>query len=393
MTLVSVIIPTYNRARLVTRTIDSVLAQTYRDIEVIVIDDGSTDDTRAVLEGYGDRITVIYQTNGGAGRARNTGLRAAHGELLNLVDSDDIFLPTKLEHQVAYLEKHPESDVVLCGWRDVDDADGRTLAEITALPVDDMLKTCLLARNEGLLSPHVLLMRRRCVERTGFFDETLPIRETEDYWLRMALAGCRFGMVEEVLCVYANRSDGRGKSLEKLEQTMPTILRKVFSHPQLPAEIAAMKDEIYARSAISFALHHYQRQDLPPDERRTKARALMRQALAGKTLVGWQTDTFDPIVYMALARAPKQPEIALQVFLDQVCGGLAQRQWLYAHLFGKLHAINAFRAYEAGRRTGTIYHILRGLAYDRRLLNNRGIAGLLKRVLISSHAEAGRGAS
>lgn len=381
MPLVSVMIPTHNRAALVTRAIDSALAQTYPEVEVIVIDDGSTDATQAVLAAYGERIRVIRQANTGLAGARNAGLRAAHGELLNFLDDDDTLLPEKLARQVAYLNEHPEVDLVLCGWQDISAEDGRVLAEFREIAVDEMLKTNLLAGNEGLLPAHVALVRRRVVEQVGPFDESLPMREGEDYWLRVALAGFRFGMIDEVLCHYESRETGMGKNWAKLERTMPMILQKVFSHPQLPAEIAAMRDEIYARSAISFALHHYARQDLPAAERHERARGYLHQAFDGKPIAGWRTDTFDPIVYMALASAPEQPEAALQIFFNEVCSGLAQRQWLYAHLFGKLHAIRAFRAYAAGRRTHTIYHIMRGLSYDRRLLNNRGIGGLLKRAL------------
>jgi glycosyltransferase involved in cell wall biosynthesis len=106
--LVSVVIPTYNYARFVSEAVDSVLAQTYPSLEVVVVDDGSTDDTREVLARYGDRIRYIYQPNAGLPAARNTGIKAARGEFIGLLDSDDVFHPRKFELQMRYMLAHPE---------------------------------------------------------------------------------------------------------------------------------------------------------------------------------------------------------------------------------------------------------------------------------------------
>ena len=105
---VSVIIPTYNRANLVTEAINSVLMQSCKDIEIIVIDDGSTDNTSKVLKTFGDRIRYIKQKNMGAGAARNRGLKEANGKYIAFLDSDDIWLDFKIELQVAIMEKLPE---------------------------------------------------------------------------------------------------------------------------------------------------------------------------------------------------------------------------------------------------------------------------------------------
>lgn len=114
--LVSVIIPTYNRAYIIGPTIDSVLAQTYRNFEIIVVDDGSKDDTRAVLEKYGDQVRYLYQPNAGLAAARNTGLAAARGEFIAFQDSDDLWLPWKLEVQVSVMRHIPALCLV---WTDM----------------------------------------------------------------------------------------------------------------------------------------------------------------------------------------------------------------------------------------------------------------------------------
>jgi hypothetical protein len=114
--LVSVLIPSYNRAYILATAIDSVLAQTYRPIEVIVVDDGSRDDTRAVVARYGDQVRYIHQSNGGLAAARNTGLAAARGEFIAFEDSDDAWLPWKLKVQVAVLQRFPQ---VALTWTDM----------------------------------------------------------------------------------------------------------------------------------------------------------------------------------------------------------------------------------------------------------------------------------
>lgn len=114
--LVSVLIPTFNRAYILGKTIESVLAQTYQPLEIIVVDDGSTDDTRALVETFDSRVHYIYQENAGLAAARNTGLKAARGEFIAFQDSDDLWLPWKLQAQVAIMRRFPELALV---WTDM----------------------------------------------------------------------------------------------------------------------------------------------------------------------------------------------------------------------------------------------------------------------------------
>ena len=110
--LVSITIPSYNAASTIAETLDSVLAQTYPNVEVIVVDDGSTDDTQDVLGLYASKVTCIRQNNGGLASARNVGCRAAHGKYIALMDADDLCMPERIAVQVAYMEQHPE--IVMC---------------------------------------------------------------------------------------------------------------------------------------------------------------------------------------------------------------------------------------------------------------------------------------
>jgi len=183
--LVSIIIPAYNRADLISESLESALSQTYSNHEIIVVDDGSTDHTWDVLTGYGDRIKAIHQPNAGASAARNRALSEARGELVAFLDSDDAFLPEKLEVQVAFMQAHPEVVMSYTPYFESDSA----LNPIRVYAADsyprgwrDMLKGCTIA------TPTVMI-RRRILDQTGLFDETLPVSEDLDLWCRATLWG------------------------------------------------------------------------------------------------------------------------------------------------------------------------------------------------------------
>jgi tetratricopeptide (TPR) repeat protein len=182
--LVSVIIPNYNHARFLGDAVRSVLEQSHRDFEIIVVDDGSTDDSGEVAAGFGDKIRYIYQTNAGLSAARNTGLRAAKGSLIGVLDADDMYEPNSVETLVAALQADPEADGVYCGYQFVDETNN-LLPQIENRPVPSAdLYTVLLDGN--FFVPESIFLRRRVYDDVGFFDETLRACEDWDVWLRAA---------------------------------------------------------------------------------------------------------------------------------------------------------------------------------------------------------------
>lgn len=187
MPLVSVIIPTYNREKYVVEAIESVLVQTYKNLEIIVVDDGSTDGTEKILEPYRDRVVYIYQENQGPSAARNTGIRRANGQFIAFLDSDDLWLPEKLEVQVAYMETNPEVGLVHTGKLHREER-----------PTGPILKEWPYAEQsrsghifpEMFLGPAVLtptvVARRECFDVAGLFDEDLTFGEDHHLFLRIA---------------------------------------------------------------------------------------------------------------------------------------------------------------------------------------------------------------
>ena len=172
--LVSVVVPTFNYGHCVVDAVESALAQTYVPVEVIVIDDGSTDDTRARLEPYRDRINYVFQPNQGLSAARNTGIRAATGSLIALLDSDDAFHPRKLELQVAHLTAHPAVGVVATDH--FTDPAQRWPAVPEPVPVARETLQRVVATSR--FAPSSVLVRRECFDAVGLFDTSL--RSVED---------------------------------------------------------------------------------------------------------------------------------------------------------------------------------------------------------------------
>ncbi len=242
MGLVSVVIPAYNAERTIHDTIESVLAQTYREIEVIVVDDGSTDDTAREVAAFADRTRYVHQTNAGAAAARNSGIAIARGDYLALLDADDLWLPEKLERQLAFLAVHPEVGAVQCGARFVDRA-LRTLEIRRCRHVADPLWEVLHFRNlPAFLS--ALLMRRSCLERVGPFDTSLVILEEWDMAIKTARS-CGLAGLPEPLVLYRVHRANRSRDVDIHVAPGFAVLERLYADPDLPARVRAARREVY----------------------------------------------------------------------------------------------------------------------------------------------------
>ncbi len=190
MPKVSVIIPTYNRARYLAEAVESVLAQTFRDFEVVIVDDGSTDNTRDIAAKFPAAVRYYHQENEGASSARNAGIERAGGEYLVFLDSDDALLEDALEAGVAFLDRHP--GVGFCyGQLYSMDEDGRLLM---TRRLRGAKRSCVRTGKEqverilfrGDITPAAALVRRSCLEEVGGFDTAIPTGQDIDMWLRLS---------------------------------------------------------------------------------------------------------------------------------------------------------------------------------------------------------------
>jgi glycosyltransferase involved in cell wall biosynthesis len=199
---VSVVIPVFNRASVLRRAIDSALSQTLTALEVIVVDDGSTDGSASVAEEVGDRRVRVLRraSRRGVSAARNVGIEAARADIVAFLDSDDEWLPRKLERQVARLSEGPEpAKVVYCAFERYDDGAQQALGRSPQGVEGDVYRRLLAGWHPGNAS--VFAVSRAGVQAAGGFDEALLTAEDYDLWLRLARAGHRFAVVDELLAV------------------------------------------------------------------------------------------------------------------------------------------------------------------------------------------------
>ena len=204
MPRVSVVIPTYNCAHYLGQAIDSVLGQSYTDLEVIVVDDGSRDNTAEVAAAYGPRIRYMRQENSGLPAARNRAIEAAGGELIALLDADDWWEPNKLQAQVEMIDADGEVALVYTDLRVIYD-DGRVIPSFLAsrpLASDGYVFPQLV--QSGFILPSTVVLRKRCVQDVGMFDETMRSHEDIDLWLRL----CHRWKVRSVREPLVNRRQG-----------------------------------------------------------------------------------------------------------------------------------------------------------------------------------------
>jgi len=246
---VSVIIPTYNRGWIVREAIDSVLAQDAADFELIVVDDGSTDDTEELLSNYGGDINVIRQENSGVGAARNRGVDAALGELIAFLDSDDLWLPKKLSTQLDFFRSR--RDALICQTEEIWIRRGKRVnpkkrhEKPSGMIFEASLSLCL-------VSPSAVMMKRSLLEDVGGFDESFRICEDYDLWLRI---GCNtpIFLIETPLIIKRGGHDdqiSRGVGLDKLRiRSISNIIEsRMLSPDQHQAALKALKEKcgIYA---------------------------------------------------------------------------------------------------------------------------------------------------
>jgi glycosyltransferase involved in cell wall biosynthesis len=205
MPKVTVIIPTFNRERFIRECVESVLSQTYQDFELIVVDDGSTDGTPDLLQKYDGRLTYIWQENRGPSAARNRGIQLASGEWICFLDSDDLWLPRKLERQMEFFARHPDARV--CYTEEIWYRYGRRVnpkkkhRKYSGWIYQKMLPLCL-------VSPSSVMLHRSVFDVVGLFDEDLPACEDYDLWLRV---GARYPiyLLTEPLIIKRNGHEGQ----------------------------------------------------------------------------------------------------------------------------------------------------------------------------------------
>jgi glycosyltransferase involved in cell wall biosynthesis len=231
MSKVSIIIPAYKQAAYLGKTIESALAQTHSDVEVVVIDDGSPDETPEVAARFSDQPNFKYvrQENTGLGGARNRGIAVSTGEYLCFLDADDQYLPQKVAKQVALLERNPKLGFAYCDLTTIDEHDK---------PVADQFHVANLKRElsgdifpalitGGYFPPHTVMIRRSVLDEVGMFDLELGGHADYELWLRVSGAFYEAVFIPERLVLYRRHSDNMSKDGQHMGETRLATLQKI----------------------------------------------------------------------------------------------------------------------------------------------------------------------
>lgn len=306
-TLVSVIIPTYNRADTICRAIDSVIKQTHPHTEIIVVDDGSTDDTPAVLSRYRDRIRVVVQKNCGPSIARNRGIALATGEIVAFLDSDDYWLPTKLERQLDLMDKDQSVVCCLCNCT-VLYKDGSTTSTFQiAKSVPDCtsglwVNPAAVLLTRFLLFSQAVAIRRGILERVGYFDETLRFGEDYELPLRLALEG-PWAIIRDELVIY--HAAGQGSWSE-------TAIREQV---RLRQDLLRMREQILIRierDSKHCALISLARREVRRARRELVTARLLANKKAVAVALGKIYRFFERMNLAAFRRTPLYPKLIVR---------------------------------------------------------------------------------
>ncbi|MEZ6064838.1 MAG: glycosyltransferase family A protein [Planctomycetaceae bacterium] len=244
--LVSVVIPSFNHARYVCDAVDSVLAQTYANQDVIVVNDGSTDDTAEVLRKYGDRIQVIHQRNAGHSAARNTGIQHARGEWVAFLDADDYWHPQKTQRQLEAVGDHSEVGVIGSAGGDEMPDEIPAGAAVRTLTVRDFLHSTPLTSSSTMV-------RRHCFERAGLFDASLKGAEDRDMWLRLVAREIVW-QVDIECWHYRLHPQQVSRNPELMYVGYRMMLDKFFTeHPEQAAHKSLAYGYLYLDAALAYA--------------------------------------------------------------------------------------------------------------------------------------------
>ncbi|MDV7144008.1 glycosyltransferase [Tropicimonas sp. TH_r6] len=302
MPTVSIIVPAYNVAETLAATLDALLRQSFRDFEIILVDDGSTDDTLRIAESYDDpRLRIVTQTNRGLAGARNTGIHAARGEFIGLCDSDDLWHPVKLARHVLHLQSLPDVGVSYSGSAMIDE-DGQRLGLSQRPRLHDVSAAHIFRRNP-VGNGSAAVIRRAALDavawrpageyqRDWWFDETFRQSEDIEFWLRMALTtDWRFEGVQGDLTLYRINSGGLSASVSRQYEAWQRMVDK----------LTPLAPDFFAQNtgaARAYQLRYLCRRAISDGDAGTAA-TLARQAVAASRRPLWEEPVKSAVTFAA----------------------------------------------------------------------------------------------
>jgi len=251
---ISVVIPTYNRAKLLAEAVESALQQSRPPDEIIVIDDGSKDNTAQAVARFGRKVRYIQQENAGPAAARNHGVKVASGEFIAFLDSDDLWVKNRLERQLAALEEHPDLDFLLgleAKFSADEESDSCEIKEVDVLQSLNSIECIIpnpleLLLKENFIPTSSVLLRKSCLATVGSMDAAVQPAEDYDLWIRFALQGFRFGFINAVLCRRRLHEGNLVNQWVTLRLAVTRVLARYLEHsPTQRARVSRRLSELH----------------------------------------------------------------------------------------------------------------------------------------------------
>ncbi|NUQ81554.1 MAG: glycosyltransferase [Bacteroidetes bacterium] len=242
--LVSVVIPVYNGESFLTSCLNSVLDQTWPNLEVVIVDDGSTDRSLDVANAFTGRKQVISMSNGDVARARNAGILAATGEYIALLDQDDMWKPTKTEKQMAVFLAEPEIDLVFTNLTKFFNSGKTHLSRDKDIAARNLTDRNLFGNlvMKNVLMPSAVIAKKKSLIDAGLFDETYRTAGDYELWLRMAARGMKFRYIPEPLTLYRYHGGNTSRKTQLMHEDRVRAVQSIFNSGLVPAKWMYLKN-------------------------------------------------------------------------------------------------------------------------------------------------------
>lgn len=371
MPKMSVVTPNYNRAALIGDSIRSVLSQSFTELELIVVDDGSTDDSIATIRAISDpRLRLLSQANGGPGRARSRALSAAQGEYIAFLDSDDLFCPGKLEKQMALFERQPEIGLSFTGTRTIDEHGQES-------PVASGGEAARIDLERLITGPAFtfssVVVRRQWIEAAGPLHQVAPDADEWEWMMRLAMSGCVMQGIPEALVLKRVHSQNYVRNPATIEKSGLRALEAVFADPSFPRSLQS-------RHCVARAYHFARLAGLAcaDNDVATATAYGMRsiEELAQQPEHEWHNVALR-LIHIAQGVALSDTNPALSAVAAQLASRGSAAARLARILQSTRYAVEANKSFVRGDRSGVLRNGLRHFLAAFPKTVNRGVATMM----------------
>lgn len=374
MHLVSVIIPTYNQAKYLTTALESIFAQTYPLLEVIVVNDGCSDETTSILQAYESRIQVIEQENCGLPAARNRGFLASHGHYVYFFDSDDQTHPDFIQTVVNFLDHHPEYGLAYSAWKQID-SNGFPLNEVHPNREGNLLEAIL--TREIFFFSSMSIIQREWLQKVDLYDESLHWSDDADLWLRLSNSGCQFGYIDQPLVNYRVHRESMSGQVKPVQiDDWHRVLDRFFANPTLPVEIQGLRAKAYSVLNFETAGRYFRSGDIENGQEQLRQALLKQPQVEPDWFLNWLAGT-------ALDGRTVHPIQYINRVFDHLIPEMNHLKPLRTRALGQYHLAAAFSAFQSNQPRKVLRHAIPAAVLNPGSMSNNGFVSILVKSFFS----------